>query len=224
MLRKILIFSTFLFIAILSYFSYKLFREKEIVVNSLIDAVPFDASVIFEINRPELLLDIISKPPVDGESFFNMPFIHNPLEKLRFLDSMLSKYPDVKSMLIRPHAILISGHPVGKDHLEMVYYLKLNNEKEFRSFNEVIENSIQAKGNITEHKYEDAVIFDVSIFNRKSGEYSYAYYRGMMILSSSPMLIEEVIRQSKSNISIRTKDGLETILRTSGKSSPLTYI
>jgi len=220
MLRKIFIFLTFIFLAVLGYFSYKLFREKEIVINSLIDAVPFDASIIFEVNRPELLLDIISKPPDEAEGFFNIPFIHDPLEKLKVLDSIASKYPDVKSMLLRPHSIIISGHPIGKDHLEMVYYIKLSNEKEFQAFDEVIQNIIQGKGNLSEHKYEDAKICDVTIFNRKSGGYSYTYYRGMLVFSSSPMLIEEVIRQSKSSLSIRMKDGLETILKTSGKSSP----
>jgi hypothetical protein len=220
MLRKIPIFLTLLLIALLGYFSYKLFREKEISVNSLIDAIPFDATVIFEVNRPELLFNLIHKPPIDAGSFFNIPFVRNPLEKLKLLDSLASKDPKVKSILLRPHSIAISGHPVGKNNLEMVYYLKLNNEKEFGAIDKVIQNSVQAKGNITQHKYEDARIYDVSIFNRKSAGFSYCYYRGMFVLSNSPILVEEVIRQSKSNVSIRTKAGLQTILRTAGKSSP----
>ncbi len=220
MLRKILVVLTILLIVFLGYFSYKLLKEKEVAINSLLDAVPFDASLIIEINRPEILFNIIYSPPIDAESFLSIPFIKDPLEKLKTIDSVASQDKIVKAALRRPHSAIISGHHVGKDELEMVYYLKLNSEKEFPPIEKLIRKNIQAKGNISQHNYEDARIYDVSISNRKSGGFSYVHYKGMVVLSKSSILIEEVIRQTKSNKSIKTKAGLETVLKTAGKSSP----
>ncbi|HEX3009920.1 MAG TPA: DUF3352 domain-containing protein [Bacteroidales bacterium] len=220
MLRKVIIFLTILLIAFLGYFSYKLLKKQEIAVNSLIDAVPFDASLIIEVNRPQLLFDILYSPPIEAESFFNIPFIRDPLAKLKMLDSVASQDKDVKSAIRRAHSTIISGHQTGKDELDLIYYLKLNDEKEFNAISKIIKANIKAKGNISQHNYEDARINDVIIFNRKSGGFSYAYYRGMLILSKSSILVEEVIRQAKTNTSIRTKAGLETVIKTAGRSSP----
>lgn len=220
MLRKVLTFLTILLIAFLVYFSYKLLKEKEVAVNSLMDAVPVDASLIVEINRPELLYDLIYSPPIDAESFFNIPIIRDPLEKLKSIDSLASQEKLARKALRRPHSALITGHQIGKDKMEFIYYLKLSSEDEFKSIDKVIQNNIRAKGNLSQHNYEDAKINDVSIFNRKSAGFSYVYYKGMMILSKSSILIEEVIRQTNSSASILTKAGLETVVRTAGKSSP----
>jgi hypothetical protein len=220
MWRKVLTFFTILLIAFLAYFSYKLLREKEVAVNSLIDAVPFDASIIIEINRPEILFDIIHSPPIDAESFLNIPFIRDPIHKLRAIDSIAAQNKIVSSALKRPHSAIISGHNIGKGEIELVYYLKLNNEKEYLPIDRIIRDNIRAKGNISQHNYEKVKINDVSIFNRKSEGFSYAYYSGMVILSKSSILLEEVIRQAQSQTSIRSKAGLETVMKTAGKSSP----
>lgn len=221
MWRKVLTFFTILFIVFLAYFSYKLLKEKEVAVNSLFDAIPYDASIIFEINRPELLLDFVHTPSIDAESFFNIPFIRDPLEKLKLIDSIALQEREVAAALRRPHSALITGHQVGKDKVEFVYYLKLNSEKEFDPIDKIIKENIKAKGNVSQHNYEDATINDVTVFNRKSGGFSYAYYRGMVILSKSSILLEEVVRQTKSNVSIVNKTGLETVMNAAGKGSPL---
>lgn len=220
MLRKVLIFFTLLLIAFIGYFSYKLLRDNEVAVNSLIDAIPVDASLIIEINRPELLFDIIYSPPIDAGSFLSIPFIKDPLEKLKTIDSVASQNKLVKSVIRRPHAALISGHQVGKDELEMIFYLKLNSEVEFESIQKIIRQNIQGKGNISYHNYDDARIYDVIISNRRSGGFSFAFYRGMLVISKSSILIEEVIRQSKTGTSILSKAGLGTVMKTAGKSSP----
>ncbi|NJO68388.1 MAG: hypothetical protein HC830_03140, partial [Bacteroidetes bacterium] len=213
-------FFTILLIAFLSYFSYKLLRENEVVVSSLLDAIPVDASFILEINRPQVLFEIINAPPIDAESFFNIPFIRDPLLRLKTIDSVTSEVKEVRSILRRPRSAMISGHPVRKDQLEYVYYLKLDNAEEYEAIDRLIRKDVQPKGNISGHNYEDARIRDVSIFNRQSEAFSYVYYRGMFIMSHSSILLEEVIRQTKSTVSIRTKAGLETLLKTAGKSSP----
>ncbi len=220
MWRKTLTFFTILLIVFLAYFSYKLLKEKEVAVNSLIDAIPFDASLIIEINRPEIVFDIVNNPPIDAESFLGIPFIRDPLLKLRIIDSIATQNEKVVKILKRPNSALISGHQIGKDKIELVYYIKLNNEKEYAPIDDIIRENIKAKGNISQHNYEKAKINDVTIFNKKSGGFSYTYYRGMVILSKSSILLEEVIRQTKSQTSIRTKAGLETVMKTAGKSSP----
>jgi hypothetical protein len=173
-----------------------------------------------EINRPDVLFDIIYSPPIDAETFFNIPFIKDPLDKLKTIDSVASQDKLAKSAIRRPHSAIISGHQVGKDELTMIYYLKLNSEEEFVSIQEIIRQNIQGKGNISHHNYDDARIYDVIIFNRKSGGFSYAFYKGMLVLSKSSILIEEVIRQAKSGSSIQSKAGLETVMKTAGRSFP----
>lgn len=220
MLRKFLIFFTILLIAFLGYFSYKLLREKEITVNSIIDAIPVDASVIIEINRPQVLIDFVKNPIIDAGSFFSIPLIRDLLDGIKDVDSFTSKSKEAGQALMRPHSSIISCHPVGKDEFEYIYYLKLEEDKEFKAFDRLIKQSIQGKGNLSVHNYDDAQIADVTISNSKSAGFSYVYYRGLFVLSKSSILLEEVIRQTKSSVSIRSNPGLETVLRTSGKGSP----
>jgi hypothetical protein len=220
MMRKFLTFFTILLIVFLAYFSYKLLKEKEVAVNSLIDAVPFDANLIIEINRPELLMDILYEPPIDAESFLSIPFINEPLESLRAVDSLTSLDKVARAAIRRPHSAIISGHQVGKGKIEFIYYLKLDDDKEIKTFDKIIKKNTQGRGNISQHSYEDARISDVSFSRSKSAGFSYTYYQGILALSKSSMLVEEVVRQLRSNTSIRSKAGLETVLRTAGKSSP----
>jgi hypothetical protein len=124
-------------------------------------------------------------------------------------------------LLSQKQPVLISGHPAGKDEIQLVYYFRLTSDKDFRQLNKQI---IDSKGSRFEHAtrtYEQAEIHDITFPEHKFNSFSYTHCNGIVMVSQSSILLEDAVRQLGATESILNNHELAESMKTAGKNSLL---
>ncbi len=160
---------------------------------------------------------------VAGKPFWDhlskLPLFDEVDQRLRFIDSLNRIYPQINRLLSGQHTILLSGHPTGRDENQYVYYVRVNEENDFKQFDNLIHGLEGKSLEYFTRKYEGVAIHDISFAVKRSENFSYAWSHGLLILSKSSILLEKVIRQLSAQESLLDKPGLNEIIKTAGKTS-----
>ena len=211
-------------VIIIAAFVFYFVRENEPVVESLYRAVPLDAALIIDVkNFEEFHSNLISGNQLWDEISRLTVFNKFNLQ-LRLIDSLRRSNQTLNRLLSQNHSILISGHPSGKDDIQIIYYLKMNAEKDFRQIDKLIKSHESNTVDYSSHRYEHTTIYDITFAERKNENFSYAWSHGLMILSKSSILVEDAVRQLLSTESILlNQKGLSEIIKTAGKNALVNF-
>ena len=218
MIKRVLIASVVIF-AITGAVVYYYFNKPEPVVDSVFRAVPLDASLLVDIKDYQQFHSGIL---VDNQLWQDLS-VFSPFNeisrKVMFVDSLSRLYPPFRSLFTGKHPLLISGHPSGKDNLDFLYYIRIDNEKEFKEINQLIRGFDGEAMDCSSRRYEGVTIQDVSFPRNQNNNFSYAWTHGLMMLSKSPILLEAAIRQISAQESLLDGKGLSEIVKTAGKTA-----
>jgi hypothetical protein len=196
---------------------YCLFNKRQQPIDSIFKAVPLDASIILDIKDYNNLRNSLDKDNPLWKSLSQICFFTEIESKLLLLDSLKNQNPEIKALIASNPQIFISFHPTGKDEFIPVYYIKTNNSSGTRDFKGII-NSLNG-ADITERKYEGEIIRDVILSGNK-GKFSCVGVEGLIVISKSSILVENVIRQLGALESVIQKKGLEELVKSAGKNYP----
>ena len=196
-------------------------RENETVADSLYKAVPLDAAVMIEVkNYDEFHQNLIVGNPL-WEEISNLPLFNKLKVQVDLLDSLRKSAEPLNLLLSQKQSVLISGHPTGKDDIQLIFYFRLTSDKDFRQLNKLI---LESKGSRFEHAtrtYEQAEIHDISFPEHKYNSFSYTHCNGIVMVCQSAILLEDAIRQLGSTESILNNHELTETMKTAGKNSML---
>jgi hypothetical protein len=202
-------------IALVFYFV----KETEPIVDSIFRAVPLDAALIVDIkNFEEFQSNLISDNQLWNE-LSGLPIINKFNNQLRIIDSVRRSNQILKTLLQQNHSVLITGHPSGKDDIQLIYYLKIANEKDFRQIDKLIKSFENSSIEYSSHNYEHTTIRDIVFAEKKNENFSYAWSHGILILSHSSIMVEDAIRQLLASESILQQKGMSEIVKTAGKNA-----
>ena len=115
----------------------------------------------------------------------------------------------------------ISIHFSGKNNFDLLYIIPITRKSELKYINSFIKK--QAKENelsISSRTYNNTKVFDIK--NEKQEIYkshlvSYSFSNSFFLISRSPILVENSIRQLNSNISLKENSDFKQISSTAGK-------
>lgn len=196
---------------------YCLFNKHQQPIDSIFKAVPLDASIIVDIKDYNNLRNSLDKDNPLWKSLSQICFFSEIESKLLLLDSLKNQNSEIKNLIISNPQIFISFHPSGKDEFIPVFYFKVSNFSGIRNFKKIINNLNGA--DITERKYEGEIIHDVILSGNK-GKFSCVGVDGLIIISKSSILVENVIRQLGAVESVIQKRGLDELVKSAGKNYP----
>lgn len=213
------IFAVLLILAAVGGAALYYFQNKpEPVVDSVFRAVPLDAALLIDIKDYHSLSGSLASGKSFWEHLSKLPLFDEIDQRFRFIDSVGKAYPQIRALLSAQHPILLSGHPVGKEEIEYIYYIRVEEEKDFNTFNTLL-SSMQGKAlEYSTRKYEGATIQDISFAANRKDNFSFAWSHGLLVISKSSILLEKVIRQLSAKESLLDKPGLNEIVKTAGKS------
>lgn len=219
---KRIILGSLIGIILIAALLYIFAGKRERVVDSMFRAIPLDAAYIVDVSDyNELHQSLMS-----GNSLWNkaldFSFFKDLNIQLHLLDSLQQVSDVIKIVLSQKHSVLVSGHQEGKDRFQSVFYFKIQSGKDFKN----IDNGIQKSKNLmsaASREYEKAVIQDIKFAGNQNEGFSYTWIDGMMIMSRSPLLVEDAVRQLSATESILNKNGLSEIVKTAGKSSVINF-
>lgn len=200
---------------------YYYLSKPEPVVDSVYRAVPLNAALLIEIKDYEVFRDNLLVDNSLWNELSYLPLFSDINRKARFIDSVFRSDNEIYTLLGTNRPVLISGHPSGKDDIQLVYYLRLDAQKDFNKVDKMIRGFRNKSLEVNTRTYENATIADVAIPGESNASFSYTWSHGLLMISKSSILIEDAIRQIGSKELLLNKKYLQEIIKTSGKKAPV---
>ncbi|MCC9168734.1 hypothetical protein [Pontibacter harenae] len=202
--RILFFFIGFVVLASLAYYGFGRWQSSREKVD-LWELVPENAAFVVETNNHNALLEHLRQTDL-LESISVLPSIQKFQENMAWLDSIapgnerLSRFLDNKNILTSAHIVEASG-------MEFVYYVPVSTVGEHRFVRTLTENIEKSRVFSQEsHDYQGYLVTDVTN-SQLEATYSFFSYHNNIILSASPLLIEEIIRRlNRENITSITAD------------------
>ncbi|MBN2611327.1 MAG: DUF3352 domain-containing protein [Bacteroidales bacterium] len=179
-------------------------------------AIPVDAALIIQVNDYGRLVQNLRKNSV-WEITTGIQSLKRIEQQIYFLDSVSRADKNIREIL-NYNPFYISMHVTGKGKLSFAFVLKMPKGIHEKSINQTIENLVENSGTITSRKYENAEIFDIRLLDKDIVDnFSYTVTKGLLILSFSPLLVEDALRQLTVTESIADDEKFVELLKTVGK-------
>ena len=172
-------------------FIYLRWTEAQQKVN-LWTLVPHDAVLIWESNDNNAFFDHLKTTDI-WETVSQARYVQQLQENLAELDSTSGQERTLGNFL-KNKPVLTSLHVVNNNDFDLVFYVPVNNVNEHRYMRTIIESLEKSERySFSNREYQGHQLTDIR--NAASGkELSYFTYRNNIVLSSSPNLIEEIVR------------------------------
>jgi hypothetical protein len=196
---------------------YSYTKEIRTPVSMAINAVPNNAAFILESKQINDIWAKISATNVMWEQLLSIESISKLNNQIKYIEQLLNKNSDVKKLLER-NSIFISAHVSGAYSYDFLFTTSLPSVREESTVQDFF-NSINIEQEIASKSYDG---IDISrIKDKNNDSVSFAFYQGVLMISSKQSLVESAIRQLKSGISFKTDNRTAKIFSTAGKNVDL---
>ena len=192
-------------------------EHDELEANTIYDAIPLDAGLII------VLRDYgeFCRSLRDNDLWNVLNEIHSIgafSDEMLLIDSLLCNYEQTAPF---KGNIIFSFHPVGKDEVYSVGYVKINSDKEVQSLIDLLKQQLVGKAIVSQLNYDNVIITDVAFNdkNRQSLNFSFAYRGGIFVFSRWTILLQNAIRQIKADSNITDQGTLSALIRSAGKNA-----
>ena len=194
-------------------------KTEEPVLDTLYDAIPLDAGLIVDIRDYSELCRYLQENDL-WKALCGIPAIKTMNAEMLLLDSLVQHR---ESAIPFGNNIIFSFHPVGKEEMQSICYLKMNSEKEARSMFDLLKGQLTGKAVVSQRAYDQTTVTDI-VFNdikQQFNNFSCAYRSGIFIFSRSAILLENAIRHVATSDNIAANGKLAELMRSSGKNAPV---
>ena len=189
---------------IISFFACQ--EEKQLTSNAL-DVIPIDAALILEANDVSKSLYELSRS-APWELLTTETSIKINQQKLLRIDSALTIYA---SQLTSINPLFISLHLTGAQSLNWLATTSLEDqEQKFQ----LLEIGLKNFANIKNHPYDNSKIIEVNIENDRI---FYCMHKGLLLISPEKILIQDAIRQIKTEDKLSADKSFQRIYNSSNK-------
>ncbi|MCC9135644.1 hypothetical protein ACFSKU_12955 [Pontibacter silvestris] len=190
--RIVFFFIGFVVLASLVYYGFNQLKDSREEVD-LWTLVPEDAVLVVETNNHTALVEHLRETEL-WDNFSMLPAARHFEENIAYLDSAAAGNQRLERFLDKKD-ILTSIHVEGKNDIQFAYYIPISTVGEHRFYRTFIE-SISKSSAFTEetHDYKGFLLTDIT--NTRLGTtFTYFSYHNNVIVSPSPVLIEEIVRR-----------------------------
>ncbi len=203
---------TCLIYALLHFSNLKNFKN-----NHAIKAIPTDASVIIQLQHPDNVIDIVLNDINYKEPLMSFEFLkqfNRYLTKLNNDSIFNTKL--IKSLKNKP--ITISLHPIGKDNVVPLFTYSLNNKAEQNKIATFFDDGTRSQWTINKRKYNTSYIYSLGL-KKEKGKIFISLYRGLLIASNSSLVVENSLRQLRTDFSLMEDKTFHKLYKTVGNNA-----
>lgn len=199
---------------VITIFTYNFYKniKQPLQTNTLI-AIPQNASAIIQgKNFKDIVNKLMSSNIIWEELVANNISFNNFNNQLKYVDSLTND--KLLQQLIFNQPITASIHQIGANGFDAVYYFSTTSTiEELELMNHL--KSI-TKSNPENRVYDEVNIYNFSI--NPTQKLALTYHKGIIAVSFSPILIEDVLRQLSADNSLLNDPSFLRVLNTSGES------
>lgn len=192
---------------------YFFIHQKKIMVpeNSVIKAIPIDASFIIETHKTLPLLKIISQNCDIWKELTDMPYFIELNRQYKKLDSIAREHAELGDIL-ENEPLFISAHTNGMNHFNYLFTCAV--PANLQSTLSVFLGSLRGNTPSNNLQYEETTIHCIQLDDKNA--FYYAIQDGIFISSFGPALVKESLRQIESGISLMNNAYFTKVLNASG--------
>lgn len=205
-MRKVVLSSVLALLIIaslaLGYFYYQQFKVPRI---KPINAVPLDAAFFMEFKNIQLSWQNVKRSIFGRELFDN--------ETLIMLDSLFHN-EDLLSQ-VKGNSILISTHVIKVDDIDFLYLFNLPKLRQETFVKDIINNLAKDIVEINSRNYYGVPIKEVNVKGTNK-VFTYAMSKGIFMGSFTAFLVEDAIRQLRSDKPIHAETSFEKVYQSAG--------
>lgn len=202
------------FIAALVGFYFYLKKQQNPDIQPL-NAVPVNTALLVDIKKPSKFFRTTYQKSIVLNKLKELKKVRGLNQNITFLDSIFQENSKV-NVLFKEKPLLISVHDVGKNDYNTLFIMPLSGRFEANQLFKTIETEWGSKFTITSERYNQVKIYKISTSKSK---FYYSYTNGLLLGSTSEILIEDGIRQAESKHSLLNDNGLARLIETSGNHS-----
>ncbi|WP_205502732.1 hypothetical protein [Rufibacter psychrotolerans] len=164
-------------------------REKV----SLWTLVPDDAVFVVETNNAPRFLEHLQQTDL-WTTVSQMPYVLRMEDQLRLLDSLSNGRSQLRNFFTKKD-VLVSMHVMGRSEYELIYYVPVSTVAQHRYIRTLVEN-LGKSGEYRQEirDYQGFQITDIT-HTDNNDNLSYFSYHNNLVISPSPVLVEEIIRK-----------------------------
>ena len=187
---------------------YFVLNKEQKVISSTINAIPTDATLVFEINNLNDFSTKINNKSIYWNELTQIKIFKKVKTELIALDSIFNKDDNLRNNYFKK-SLLISAHKSGKNDINFLFVIqnKLNT-----NFDKIKTTFFLKDSDLSISDYDKSKIYTL-----KNGEkYSFSIINGVIIISKSKLLIEKAIRHINAGVSILDNPTYKKIALTAG--------
>lgn len=174
--------------------AYFYLKKQQIPEYNITRLISTEAAFFIDIENPVKFLNNLTKDNAIWDEITLISSVKKFEHKVNALDSLINKHKLIKNLL-KNRRLIIMAEKQGKKRLDFSFLFKLNN---LREQNQVL-HYFKQFGNRGNHqlgsrKYNKVKLY--SIRKDDTHQLSYASINGALIVSTSPLLVEQAIRQT----------------------------
>lgn len=213
MLKKILIGAVSLIVISSAFFGYTYLKQQQLPDFNLHFAIPTDAAIIIESDDfIKKIADVRIENKIWDELLV-LPSLKSFDNDLDYITKISNSNPIIQN-LTKDNEILISAHKIGKSDLGFLFMIKLHNSRDRKLILQTITELLKTDKNVSSRDYNNSNIYNTEI-NEK--EFHFSFNKGILIFSSSAILVENSLRQFDAEKSILNDKGFLKVRKTAGK-------
>lgn len=193
------------------WFTYT--KELTTPVSEGINAIPMNAAIIFESKQAKNTWKKLSQTNIMWEELLGTQTFSKLNLQGKYIDSIINTSAAI-SELFNNHSVFISAHISGASSFDFLYVYSLPN----LTYQPVVEDFIKSidENSIPVVRNYDGVNISV-IHPKQKDSLSFAFLKGILMMSSEQTLVEDAIRQLNSGGSLAKDKNFSKVITTAGK-------
>ncbi|MGM0531701.1 MAG: DUF3352 domain-containing protein, partial [Bacteroidota bacterium] len=195
-----------------AYFYFKKQQIPEYNINKLISN---EAAFFIDIKNSMEFLNKLSKDNAIWDEITQISSVKKLEHQVGTVDSLIRSDEQIEDLL-KNRRLIVTAEKQGKERLSFSFLLKLNNQREQ---NHVL-HYFEQWGNSSNHQLKSRIYNNFRLFSirkNETHEISYATVKGILIVSTSSLAVEQAIRQSSIKNSLINNKHFKKVSEIAGK-------
>jgi hypothetical protein len=216
MLKKIAV--TVLILAIITSLvvGYFYIKNHRMPTYDAIQAVPIDAAIIIKSQNTISKLNQLKKSNEIWSELKQLPAFGKFDSDINFLADFTNQYPVLLETL-NNREILLSIHRINQHNAGVLYLIPLTGFREKKVLLNVLKERIGFTQQLQQRNFGSNIIFHIQTGESLTDNIYFSFTKGMLLVSSASILLENAIRQAGNSESLKNDHGFLKVAKTEGK-------
>jgi len=173
--------------------------------NPAFKAVPLKSPLVFEVKNQEGFFNALKGENQVFAGLKGIPEFDAVVSNISRFRDFVSSRPGIQNLL-KAKSVIISVNPSGKNQLSNLYLVQFNDQNESGNATGIVSGELGSAFTISQRNYDNTVIFGAKSADQN---FYFATSNDIFMISEDFILIEESIRQSKSQSLLNNREFTE---------------